>query len=213
MTCWIAIPIKAPGACKTRLCSVLDDDERQRFVRAMLRHVISVAGNMGGDITRVLLAPTGYDLPSGFERRSDRGRGLNGELNGLLESAVAAGARRLVIVPADLPLIAEADIKALIDVQNDHALIAPDRAGLGTNALSLSLPTARDFRFQFGHGSFTNHCAEAARLSLPLTTLHSDRLAFDIDEPADLADFRTRNSTGDRPRDRHLETGGVVGSK
>jgi 2-phospho-L-lactate guanylyltransferase len=210
MSCWIVIPIKELAACKTRLRSALDDGEREGLVRTMLHHVMSVIGGAAGNNRLLLLAPPGHDMPPKFERIPDKGRGLNGELCGFLKTA--SGVDRIVIVPADLPLITEADLKALIDLSHGHAAIAPDRARIGTNALSLPLPVTRNFQFQFGHDSFERHRTEAARLSLPLTKLYSDGLAFDIDEPSDLIDFRER-AYEHRPRDRHLETGGVVGSK
>ena len=219
--CWIAIPIKEPAACKTRLRAVLDDTRREQLAGAMLRHVLTVTRNAAAGGRIMLIAPDGHDVPSAIERISDRERGLNGELTGLLEAAAASDVDRLVIVPADLPLIAASDMRVLIDMPHGDAAIAPDRARFGTNALSLPLPAARDFRFQFGHGSFERHCAEAARLNIPLTTVHSDRLAFDIDEPADLTDLRAQYPDieqamlrGERPEaGRHLEMGGVVGSK
>ena len=221
MTCWIAIPIKEPGACKTRLRAMLDDAGREQLAGAMLHHVLTVTRNAATGHKLLLLAPIGHDVPPAIERIPDRKRGLNGELTALLETAAASGVDRLAIVPADLPLIAAPDMRALIDLPRGDAAIAPDRARLGTNALSLPLPAARDFRFQFGHGSFEHHCAEAARLNIPLTTVHSGRLAFDIDEPADLNDWRAQYPDieqamlrGERPEaGRHLEMGGVVGSK
>jgi 2-phospho-L-lactate guanylyltransferase len=220
MTCWIAIPIKEPGACKTRLRAVLGDAEREHLAGAMLHHVLTVTRNVGGRV--LLIAPAGHDVPAEIERISDRRRGLNGELTGLTVAAAASDVDRLVIVPADLPLIVASDMRALTDLPRGNAAIASDRAQLGTNALSLPLPAARDFRFQFGHTSFERHCAEAARLNMPLTTVRSDRLAFDIDEPADLIDLLEQYPDigqamlhSDRrwtEAGRHLEAGGVVGS-
>ena len=77
------------------------------------------------------------------------------------------------------------------------AAIAPDRAGLGTNGLSLPLPAARDFQFCFGSNSFGRHRDEAARLDLLLEIIHSDTLAFDVDEPADLLALAESLRSGD----------------
>ena len=189
MTCWISIPIKDLAACKTRLRAVLDDGARESLVSTMLHHVTDIVRSASDDCRLLLLAPHSHKAPPAFEHIDDDRQGLNEELMNLLNRAVMSGAARLIIVPADLPLIAEADVQALMDVPSDHMAIAPDRAMLGTNALSLPLPAARDFRFQFGPGSFECHRIEASRLALPLTMLRSEGLAFDVDEPADLADL------------------------
>jgi 2-phospho-L-lactate guanylyltransferase len=186
MTCWTAIAIKTPNACKTRLRAALSPDARERLVRAMLDHVVATA-EAAADVGRlVLLTPPGHDLARSIERFVDEGTGLNGELTRLTQAAAARGADRLVILPADLPRLRKADIESLSALPPGCAAIAPDRAGSGTNALSLPLPAARDFRFRFGPDSFARHRDDAARLALPLEIIRSDTLGFDVDEPADL---------------------------
>ena len=54
----------------------------------------------------------------------------------------------------------------------------------GTNVAVV--PGGAGFRFRYGRGSFTRHCAEAARLGLGPSIVRSDRLAWDIDTAADL---------------------------
>ena len=71
---------------------------------------------------------------------------------------------------------------------SDAVAIAPDRHGTGTNALSLPIPAAQDFRFAFGDDSFARPRAEAGRLGLEVETVFSRGLEQDIDEPSDLAD-------------------------
>jgi 2-phospho-L-lactate guanylyltransferase len=180
------VAIKAPGACKTRLRSALGDDAREALVRAMLRQVIAAASAAAGVDRLLLLAPPGRDLAGPIERIGDEGMGLNAELARLLQIAAGAGAHRLVILPADLPVLRKADVETLTALSAACVAIAPDRAGLGTNSLSLPLPAARDFRLCFGANSFARHRDEAIRLDLPCEIIRSDTLAFDVDEPADL---------------------------
>ena len=66
--------------------------------------------------------------------------------------------------------------------------IAPDRHGLGTNALSLPLPAAAGFLFAFGDDSFARHRAEAERLGLAVEAVHNLRLERDVDLAEDLPD-------------------------
>jgi 2-phospho-L-lactate guanylyltransferase len=186
MTCWIVTPIKAPEACKTRLSGAMTDVARRDLVRDMLRHVVEVAQAMPGAEVRIL-GPSRHGLAAEIPMLADPGGGLNAALAAAAETAGAAGASRLVVVAADLPRLTRSDLQALAAMEGEGLAVAPDRAGSGTNALSLPLPEARAFRFQYGPDSFARHCAEAARLGLPLQVIRSETLGLDIDEPEDLA--------------------------
>jgi 2-phospho-L-lactate guanylyltransferase len=186
MTCWIVTPIKAPEACKTRLGAVLGPEARRALVERMLRHVVGVAGTAEGVDRLVLLGPSRHGLPTSLELLPDDGDGLNAALARAMTTAAASGVDRLVILPADLPQLATADVEALVTLPSDHAGIAPDRAGRGTNALSLPIARAMDFNFRFGVESFSKHRAEAARMQLPLEIVRRKGLGFDVDEPEDL---------------------------
>jgi 2-phospho-L-lactate/phosphoenolpyruvate guanylyltransferase len=178
---WIVVPVKAPGAGKTRLAGVLDPSARRALVRRMLAHVVDVAA--GHEVR--LIGPSCHGLP--LVRLADPGGGLDGAAAAALAAAVAAGVPRLVLLSADLPLLVRADVAALLAVDPDTIAIAPDAAGQGTNALSLPVPAAAGFRFGYGLGSFAAHRAAAARLGLAVRVVNTPGLARDIDSPADLA--------------------------
>ena len=198
MTCWVVIPVKAPGACKTRLAGVLGDAARRDLVATMLAHVAGVAGKAAGVDEVLLLGPSHHGLSVTMRRLDDPGRGLNAALASAVRAAAGEGVDRLVFVSADLPLLAPVDIEALIDRPAGVAAIAPDRVGIGTNALSLPGSCASGFALRYGAGSFAAHVAEAVRLALDLVVVRSPGLALDIDLPADLAMLRSsayRHST------------------
>jgi 2-phospho-L-lactate guanylyltransferase len=187
MTCWVVTPIKAPDDCKTRLRAALSDSARRELVAGMLRHVLDVAGATAGVDEILLLGPSRHGLQDSIRLLADPGGGLNAALAAAARTAVAAGVDRLVIVAADLPLLTEGDLAALVGAAAGAVAIAPDRSGVGTNALSLPLPAAGGFRFHYGDDSFARHSAEAARLALPVQMIRSEGLGLDIDEPEDLA--------------------------
>lgn len=203
-TCWVLIPIKAPGSGKTRLAGVLDDGERRRLVTGMLRHVVDVAQTCDS-VTRVcLVGPADYGLVPMVDVLGD----TVGELNAAVQSAMrelrlrtddgierSAGGcphhrvlpSRFVIVAGDLPQIKGSDFTKLAHVPRHSIGIAPDRHGTGTNALSLPADEGK-FQFSFGKGSYALHSNEAHRLCYRVETLLSDGLRKDIDEAADLED-------------------------
>jgi len=184
MTTWVVIPIKAPEACKTRLAGVLPETARRALVAEMLRHVVEAADGVGA--VR-LVGPSRHGLSETVGLLADPGGGLNAALTAALSAALAAGATRLVVLAGDLPQLSRADVEALATLAAGVLGVAPDRAGAGTNALSLPLPQAHGFRFQYGPASFARHCAEAARLGLALDVIRSTTLGLDIDQPEDLA--------------------------
>ena len=190
MNCWIVIPVKAPAACKTRLTPVLDEAGRRDLVAEMLHRTVEAAAELVGMERLRLLGPSRHGLPETVGLLDDPGGGLNPALASARDAALAAGVERLLFLSADLPLVEAEDVAALLDVSGIAA--APDLHGLGTNALSLPLPKAADFRFHYGEGSFAAHRAEAERLDLPFSAIVRQGLGFDIDQPGDLADWKWR---------------------
>lgn len=186
VTCWAIIPVKGTDLGKQRLAGVLAAAPRQDLVAAMLRHVVAAIEGAAGIDRIALLGPSRHGLPDRYELLPDPGTGLNPALTSAFAAATAAGSARVVIVFADLPQLTSAEVTLLATAQG--IAIAPDRHGTGTNALALPLPAASGFTFAFGPDSFARHQAEAARIGLPLTAIHSPGLQRDIDEPADLPD-------------------------
>ena len=186
MTTRILIPIKAPGSCKTRLIGALGDAERFALVESMLTHVIETAQAVRGIDEIFLLAPADRKHASGLPLIADPGGGLNAALTHALHTTPDA-VTRLIVLHADLPHLTPDDVEALAAIGGGALAIAPDRAGAGTNALSLPLPAARAFRFQFGAESFALHAAECARLTVMLSVLRRPGLGFDVDTPEDAA--------------------------
>ena len=174
---WMAvIPLKGSEERKTRLGSRLGMQGRQRLSEELFEHVVSVLRQVPTLRDVALLSdvrPTQWRGPFFL----DQGRGLNAELNAQVESHRPSG---LLVIHADLPLVSVDDIAALITGNGAGSAIAPDRHGVGTNALALVEPSG--FDFAFGPNSFTRHCA-AARGARVVTRLG---LGLDIDTAADL---------------------------
>lgn len=185
MTCWAIVPVKAPEQSKTRLRAVMTDAERTDLVSRLLRHVIGTIRGTPSVAETCLLGPPHSGDAFGLTTLDDPGRDLNAALAGALRH-IDENVTRLIILPADLPQLTGDDVDALADADHETICIAPDRAGAGTNGLSLPLPAARNFAFHFGPGSFAQHRRECDRLGLNARIVRSDGLELDVDEPADL---------------------------
>ena len=173
---WTAvIPFKGIAERKTRLGNRLGMNERQWLSQELFEHVVSVLHQVPMLSEVALLSdvrPSKWQGPFIL----DEGRGLNAELNALVELHRPG---RLLVIHADLPLVSIDDIAAL--VAGAGCAIAPDRHGSGTNALALVEPLG--FDFAFGPDSFRRHCAAAKDKARVVTRLG---LGLDIDTAADL---------------------------
>ena len=109
------------------------------------------------------------------------GRGLNGAVQHGVTQLGREGARTVVVAAGDLPLANDLRWVARFP----GVTIVPDRHHDGTNVIAV--PTAADFTFAYGPGSFARHLEEARRLGLPTRVVHGSPLAWDVDVPDDLA--------------------------
>ena len=192
MSSWALVPVKAGGAGKQRLTQRLTLGQRTRLIRVMLAEVLAALAQSPRIDGVAVLSADGDGVPAGIDVLGDAGLGLNASLEGGLRQLHARGATRVTILFADLPLVTAEDVTLLVAAADAADLaIAPDHTGTGTNALTLPLPTA--FRLQFGPGSFARHLREAEAVGSRVQAVRRAGLAFDIDEPDDIAALQARH--------------------
>jgi 2-phospho-L-lactate guanylyltransferase len=183
----VLVPIKAFSAAKRRLEPVLDEAERESLVRQMAAHVLAAAHPL-----RVCVACDDLDVAAFAEDHGalvcwTPGLGLNGAVESGVALLATRGAAYVTVVHGDLPTAS--GIGALEHF--DGVTIAPDRRRSGTNLLRV--PTASGFTMRFGRDSLRAHLAECERRGHETWILDRDDLAFDVDEPEDLAGLPERN--------------------
>lgn len=188
MTTWVVIPAKAPSAAKGRLAGVLSADDRNQLAARMLRTAIVAAGEAVGAGRVAIVGSAPADIDGAILVIPEPIGGLNSALDHARQVLAGKGVTRIVSLAADLPQVTAADVLALTDLPDSCAGIAPDRHGTGTNALSLPMPAALDFAYQYGPDSCERHLSEAARFGLAMQRIERSALARDVDEPADLDD-------------------------
>jgi 2-phospho-L-lactate guanylyltransferase len=187
-----AVPVKKLSIAKERLSGLLSPFERKQICIAMLYDVLD-ALRATPEVSQIHIVTSDSELsailsPAYSDARIIREPARSG-LNGALEYAASRlagyGATRMVIVPADLPLIRPAVLGELVRA-SEHAAVAivPDRSGVGTNLLVLSPPSAIPPRF--GGNSLAEHLDEARRRHLRYTVLPAGRPSWDVDFPADI---------------------------
>jgi 2-phospho-L-lactate guanylyltransferase len=112
--------------------------------------------------------------------------GLNQALIRGRRHALRAGARRVLVLPADLPRLTPQPVAALLAMADSppSAVIAPDRHGSGTNALLLAPPGL--IEYTFGPLSFMRHLEMAEAAGARTRICRSPAFALDLDLPEDL---------------------------
>lgn len=187
------LPLKDLVEAKTRLAGLLRPSERRALAQAMAEDVLAaLAGHP--DIARITLVSDdpGAELlarkyAADCWTESALGcRGLNPLMKRASERLLESGEQPLIVLHADLPLLAHDDISAVLDAQRAQRglVIGSDRHGVGTNLLAFDA-TAMP-RFSFGVGSCTAHAASAQEAGIGVTVLQSAGIAADVDSPADL---------------------------
>lgn len=186
---WAIVPAKSLLQGKSRLRPVLGDDDRALFARRLLEHVLDVLGASALD--GILVATGGDDVASlaasrGAQVLRDQGEGSLAEVvDRALGEVASRGGATAVVLMADLPRVEPADVAAVLAALDDHDVaLVRDHAGRHTNALALSPPGA--MRTCFGReDSFAAHCAAARAAGLRCAVVANERVAFDVDLPAD----------------------------
>lgn len=186
------IPAKAFCQSKQRLAGLLSAHERARLSASLLTRTIGTARIALGTQPIVVVTSDPGVAQTALAAGADQVFRPNCEgLNPHLAEAAAAvpallglpATFPLLVLHADLPTLAAADLTALCNAQRP-VVIAPDHTGTGTNALLHR--TAERF-FAFGSGSCPRHTAEATRRGLTATHIHRPGLAHDLDDPTDWA--------------------------
>jgi 2-phospho-L-lactate/phosphoenolpyruvate guanylyltransferase len=173
----VLIPYK-PVNPKTRLATVLNQEERQAFARAMLDDVLFAVKD--ANYWPVIIATELYESEDDVQITVPDAD-LNATLNSILPTAVSP----MAILMADLPLADKDALKRVFATEKDVAFV-PGRGG-GTNVIFLR--DAAKFHVDYYGGSFAKHVKIAEDAGLSWEVIDSFRLHTDIDEKEDLVEL------------------------
>lgn len=191
------IPVKELSQAKVRLAPALDAAGRRELTVAMLRDVLAAALACPV-LDKVAVVTRDADVltlakDAGAEGLPEPG-GLNEALTSAGETLAQRGVDRLLVLAADLPLVATDDIATVAQADAD-VVIVPSMDG-GTNALALP-PSGIAFRF--GPDSARRHLAAAAVADLRSLTLDLPAISFDVDTPQHVDHLRAAIVAGEAP--------------
>lgn len=188
------VPVKRLDRALMRLAGILDASARRVLQEAMLTDVLAacrrcdrlaatIVVTSDPDAARIAGATGARVVPD-----HSPPRGIDAAVSLGLAAAEGDATSAAVVLFADLPLLAAADLAALLDAApDDPVTIAVSRDHTGTNALVLRPPSVMPPAL--GPGSLARHEERAAGLGIAMKTIDLPGLTIDVDTPDDLAAF------------------------
>ncbi len=196
----ILVPIKSFTWAKTRLRSILNDEDRVMLAQMLalnaLDSLVHQASTFAVADDESVIS---YVRSSGHSAITVPSRGLNTGLRSALEIVASKGFRRALIIHSDIPLIGSIT-SHLTALAEGRAVITPDRHGDGTNLLGF--PLYNQPTLHFGQRSAPEHLRSLRAHGLETSVIMSRYLAFDLDTPDDLTEFLKLELI--QPRSPHL---------
>jgi len=186
MTIWAAIPVKPLAEGKSRLANALSQEARLRLNANLFKHTLAAVSAVFPP-ARIIVVTRDSALrdiaaAAGMQTIAEQGFALNAALFEAAASIPPAGG--MLAISTDLPNLTPEDVLSMLAEPESPMVIAPDRAGKGTNAL-LTMPAAC-VPFRFGPDSFASHLSAATARAITARIVRRPGLAFDLDTEADL---------------------------
>jgi 2-phospho-L-lactate guanylyltransferase len=189
MQTFAILPVKSFATAKRRLREGLEARRREALVEAMFTDVLRSLGKTAVD---QILVVTGsrhaqrIAVDHAAVVVTDAETGHNDAAALGINTALDAGADRVLLVPGDCPALDPAEVDRLLlhPLSPPSVLIVPDRHRTGTNALVLTPPTV--MAPSFGPGSCQRHLTLARARGANAEIVDVPSLALDIDTPNDL---------------------------
>jgi len=183
VTVFVIIPVKRLDNAKSRLSSILTDDERKQFCLKMLEDVLGTVKSTKHPHETVVVSKDPL-----VSKIKERKAGLNKTVSEAVDWCVERGAASVLVLPADVPLVAPTDLNRIFTFgEKASMVISSSRNGKGTNALLLTPPNVSPTFY--GPHSFQRHIKEAKKLKISFHRYRSSRIALDIDTVKDLTYF------------------------
>lgn len=198
---WAVVPLKSLRGSKKRLADVLDEDEREAFVTAMARAVLTALSETSGidgimvvsnatEVAEIALEYGARVVPEGEQQ------GLSGAITSAAEVLRADHVAKMMVVHGDIPLATPADFDLLLERAGSapSVTIVPCRIEDGTNVMICTPPDV--IPFHYGPGSCGAHQRAARAAGVDAKIMRLPGLALDIDTPEDLAALLELRNSG-----------------
>jgi 2-phospho-L-lactate guanylyltransferase len=182
------IPVTKFKNAKTRLSPFLSEDEREKLLKVMLQ---DVTDSLRKHVDKIFIISRDEDVLRYAESLNVNTilENENSNLNKALTQAMKlckGKARKVIIVPSDIPLIGKTNIQMLIDASKNLDFIIVPAKGGGTNMIIMK-PMAIHTRFE--GFSYKEHVNAAERKKLNPQVHDSFFMALDVNTTEDLGEI------------------------
>ena len=182
------IPVTKFKNAKTRLSPFLSEDEREKLLKAMLHDVTDTLKKY---VDKIFIISRDEDVLSYAESLNVNTilENENSNLNKALTQAMKickGKAKKIIIVPSDIPLIGKTNIQMLIDASKSLDFIIVPAKGGGTNMIIMK-PMA--IRTRFEGFSYKEHVQAAERKKMNPQAHDSFFMALDVNTAEDLGEI------------------------
>ncbi|MDO5823404.1 2-phospho-L-lactate guanylyltransferase [Methanobrevibacter sp.] len=182
------IPVSKFKNAKTRLSPFLSEEEREKLLKVMLQDVTDA---LRKHVDKIFIISRDEDVLNYAESLSldtileDENSNLNKALKQAMKYCKGK-AKKVLIVPSDVPLISKTNISMLIDASKKLDFIIVPSKGGGTNMI-LMKPMAIHTRFE--GFSYKEHVNAAERKKLNPQVHDSFFMALDVNTAQDLGEI------------------------
>ena len=182
------IPVSKFKNAKTRLSPFLSEQEREKLLKVMLQ---DVTDTLKKHVDKIFIISRDEDVLSYAESLNLNTilEDDNSNLNKALKQAMKyckGKAKKVIIVPSDIPLIGKTNLKMLIDASKSLDFIIVPSKGGGTNLIIMK-PLAIHTRFE--GFSYKEHVKAAERKKLNPQVHDSFFMALDVNTAQDLGEI------------------------
>jgi 2-phospho-L-lactate guanylyltransferase len=189
---YVVLTMRGIHSSKRRLESAVDAAQRAELNRWLLARTLRVVEQWLGGMERCIFVTACAEAlaiaqAAGSSAIDEPGGALghNHAAAVGLAHAASIGARDVMMLPCDLPLLGGEALDAFAALRDERTLVlAADRHGTGTNAVIVD--AAADLEFKFGEGSLGLYDAWARSTRHAVAICTRRELAVDLDTPADL---------------------------
>ena len=191
---FVIVPFKNFLEAKSRMRKTVSYDTTIKIVKIMLEHVLSEIKNskksdknfiVTKDKEAVKIAEKfGFDV-----LLEEKQSGESSSVDWASKKLYEMGARSVLRLPADLPLIESRDVDEIFERSNEtnSSILVPSRSGLGTNACLRSPPEiVPSF---FGSNSMEKHIAAFEEKGADYSIVKNENIGFDVDSGEDLKEL------------------------
>jgi 2-phospho-L-lactate/phosphoenolpyruvate guanylyltransferase len=186
----ILVPVKDLRNAKQRLSPALTQEERTSLARAMVEDVFDALAPFGKDPGVAVVSGDVWASQQAKARKftiilDDAQAGETAAIEMATRFCGGQGSDFTLVVPADIPLITAAEIRAVLDLMPERGCVMiPAADGRGTNAI-----LRRPFDLiplRFGNDSFQPHVAAARATGNEIIVGQFPGIGLDVDRPDDL---------------------------